>query len=135
MLVARPLAPSTTKTAACATTDSVGDLVCISAGFTGGNYTVTKADPSDYTKMPAVGVIVSKPTATLAVVQFSLEIKEIYAALVPGRVYFVGTNGWPSAVPPAPTPGGRAYVQPVGVAVDETVLRLDPAKTMIVRTA
>lgn len=134
MLVSRPLAGARTKTtAACQSSDSVGDLVYVSGSFSGNDYVVTKADVTQYVKMPTIAVITVKLSPTRCVIQFSGEVPGLYTGLSVGRVYFVGTDSRPTAVPPTPGLGQRLYLQSIGVAVDADVLRLNPLDDMKVR--
>jgi hypothetical protein len=136
MIVTRPAGSAgsaSRATASCDSGDAVGDLVYVSGNFSSGDYQVRKADVTQYVKMPVIAVIIAKLTSTRAVIQFEGEIKNQYTGLTPGRTYFVGANGRPSSTPPTPGPGQRAYVQPIGVAVDQTVLRLTPIPDMKVR--
>lgn len=134
MLIARPLADKNRVSATCQSSDAIGDLVYVTAGLTAESYAVSKADVSQTNKMPVLACIIAKLTTTTCVIQLSGEVRGIYNSLVPGRVYFVGSNARPTLSPPAPSLGGRAYVQVAGVAIDASVLRLEPIKQMIVRT-
>ena len=133
MIVTRPQGTQIRGTAVCVGSDSPGDLVYVTGGLTGFDYQVTKADVTQYFKMPVIAVIISKISSTRAVVQFEGEIKNQYTGLVPGRVYFVGSTGRPSLTPPIPGAGARAYVQSIGVAIDQTILKLTPVADMKVR--
>jgi hypothetical protein len=133
MLVARPLGSKNKATAVCDVGDAVGDLVYVTGSMSGADYSVAKADVLAYAKMPTIAVITYKITATKAVIQFRDDVVGIYTGLLPGRVYFVGLDSKPTAVPPAPGAGQKLYLQPIGVAVDATVLRLNPINDMKVR--
>lgn len=124
MIVSRPLADNPQTTAACAETDEVGDLVYVSGSMQAGDLTVTKVDVSQFAKMPSIGVIINKLGPTRCVVQMEGEIRGVYHDLTPGRVYFAGSAGQPVLSPPTPTPGGKTYLQPVGVALSDNVLSL-----------
>lgn len=113
-------------------TDQVGDAVYVRANMNG-FYKVARADVAVFSKIPAIGIIVRKWDFTNALVQIMGEIRNVYTGLTYGRTYFVGADGKPNLSPPEPTPGGRAYVQPIGVALDSTVLLVEPAKSIIVR--
>lgn len=133
-LIARPLTTPARVPANCLITDSVNDLVGISGPTVMGVYQVEKANVGALAEMPAIGVIIDKPTATTCIVQLFGEVKGIYTSLVPGAVYFVGTNSKPSAVPPTPTlMKPRVYLQPIGVALDTNVLMLQPGPAMSIR--
>lgn len=130
MLVARPLSSPAKILADCQVSDAVGDLVYITGPMVGGKYVVTRADVTDLTKMPAVGVVIAKVSGTQAVIQRYGDVIGQYTGLVPGKVYWVGTDGRPSVTPPAAGVGQRAYWQAIGVAVDPDVLFLSPAADM-----
>jgi hypothetical protein len=80
-------------------------------------YQVTKADPSNPAKMPAIGVVVSKSSSTVCKVQVLGEIKGIYSGLTPGAVLVVGSSGQPSHSP------GLIF-QSLGVALSDDVIFL-----------
>lgn len=115
-------------------TDQVGDVVYI-RGNMNGFYKVARVDVSTYSKVPAFGIIVRKWDFTNAIVQVRGEIKNIYTGLTAGKTYFVGGDGKPNITPPAPGSSGRAYVQPIGIALDATVLWVQPDRNLGVRTA
>lgn len=135
MIVSRPLSATSFGTAVCGALDTVGDLVYISGPKVGGDYSVSRADPSDPLKFPAVGVITAKLSATRAVIQFGGEIRGIYTGLTPGKVYWVDPAGLPTDIPPSPSLGGTMRLQSIGVAMDSDVLRFEPLKVATVRTA
>jgi hypothetical protein len=98
----------------------------------GADYTVSRADVSDYSKMPAVAVVLAKLTPTRAVIQFQGEIA-LYSGLTPGRVYWVSDTGVPTATPPTPGVGQRKYWQSIGVAVDSARIKLEFQKDLKTR--
>ena len=109
--------PSKWLKANCQATDSVGDCVCIAAEYTGGRYQVTKADPTDINRMPAVGVIVAKTTDTNCKVQFLGEMNgSLYSGLPIGKPLFVGADGRLSAAVPNPPVAGYAFAQAMGLS-------------------
>jgi hypothetical protein len=112
-----------TFTGPCTFQEQVGDLVYVMS--TG--KTVRRADPTDYMKLPSVGMIVDKESTTLAVVQTSGIVQGAFNTLVPGRSYFVGLDAKPSLTPPAPGPGESLFHQPIGIALDVTVMLLIPS--------
>jgi hypothetical protein len=112
-------------------TDQVGDAVYIRANMNG-NYKVARVDVTLTAKIPAIGIIVRKWGFTDALVQRTGEIKNVFTGLSAGRPYFVGGDGKPNLSPPVAAPGGRAYVQPIGVALDATVLLVDPSKNLTI---
>lgn len=117
----------------CLASDGVGAMVFIRAALTGGKYQVETADPSDFGKMPAIGMIIQKPspTATECWVQFRGQVIGVYAGLVPGEMLFVDDTGGLSDEPPEPTvPKPRKFSQNVGVALSTDIIGLDPDLTL-----
>lgn len=114
-------------------TDQVGDAVYI-RGNMNGFYKVARVDVSTYNKVPAWGIIIRKWDFTNALVQVRGEVKNIYTGLSAGKTYFVGGDGKPNISPPSPGASGRAYVQPIGFALDATVLWVHADKSLMVRT-
>lgn len=132
MIVTRPRVEGAMATAACTASESVGDLVYISGVKVGADYTVRKADITDFSKMPAVAVITYKISATRAVIQFRGEIT-LFSGLTPGRVYWVSDTGVPVVNPPTVTSGQRKYWQAIGVATDSDRIRLEFEKNLKTR--
>jgi hypothetical protein len=112
------------RSAECTATELVGDFVYLT-DYIGGRDQVRWADPKDYSKLPAVGAIISKSSDTTCLVQWMGETPEIYAGLAPGEIYFLGLNGKAAALPPAATTV-PVFVQPIGIALSD--------KKMYVRT-
>lgn len=132
MIVARPLKNTNFATAVVAGTDIVGDLVYISGNIIGGDYQATKVDPTAGAKMPVIAVIIYKISGTRAVIQFEGNVNGVYTGLTAGRTYYADSSGQPSLVPPVAPLNGKAYVQPIGVALDSNVLHLKPSKQLII---
>jgi len=109
----------------CLSSDAIGDVVHISGDSVSGRVQVTKVDILDYSKMPGVGVIVSKASATDCMI-LRYGILNV-AGLLPGKTYFVGADGRPTNIPPVAPSGGKAFVQVVGVAMDSSRLLLNPS--------
>ena len=88
--------------------------------YRSGSSTAALADASDPAKMPAIGFVASKPTATTAVLADEDELSG-FVGLTPGAVYYAdpATPGGITATQPV-TPGHVA--QPVGEAKSATVL-------------
>lgn len=118
----------------CLSGDAVGDAVYITGAISLGRYQVSKVDPADYSKMPAVGMIIAKSTATECTVQFRGRIESIYTGLTPGNVLFVGTSGALVSTPPTPGPSNM-FIQKVGVALSTTVVGFEPDLTLTRRRA
>ena len=119
--------------ATCQTSDLVGNCVHVAGPDTGGIYQVTTADPSDYSKMPAIGVIESKQSSTECLVRVLGEVLALYTSLTPGSTLFVGPGGLLSAAPPVPITGGYAFVQGMGVSLSSTAILLVPSFSMTKR--
>lgn len=112
--------------ATCQATDQVGDLVYISGDSTAGVIQVTKVDITDYSKMPGVGAIISKSSSTQCMI-LRYGILSV-SGLIPGRTYFVGFDGTPTATRPVVVVvGQKAFVQVIGVAMDSSRLMLNPS--------
>lgn len=108
----------------CLVTDDVGTLVYVSGDSIGDRLQVTAVDVTDDTKVPAIGSIVEKPTATTCRVRrFG---RAAGADLVSGKVCFAGVDARPTVTPPTPGLGSFVWVQPVGVAIDSTTVLLAP---------
>lgn len=120
------------RSAECTALEAVGDFVCIVDDPPDGLDLVGRADPSDFGRMPAVGVIISKSSPTECLVQWLGETPNIFAGLSSGEVYFVGANGKISEVPPVPTTG-PLFTQFMGVATAPTRLYLRPNDHMVRR--
>jgi len=131
MIVTRPR-DTGIATATCTALEAVGDLVYISAAKTGADYTVRKVDITDFTKMPAVAVVIYKLSPTRAVIQFQGETG-LFTGLSPGRVYWVSDAGVPTLAPPTVILGERKYWQSVGVATDSGRIRLEFEKDLKTR--
>ena len=113
--------------------DGVGAMVFIRAALAGGKYQVETADPSTFDKMPAIGMIIQKPspTATECWVQFRGQVIGVYSSLTPGEMLFVDDTGLLSDEPPEPTaPKPRKFSQNVGVALSTDIIGLDPDLTL-----
>lgn len=108
----------------CLASDSVGNFVHIRAGIATGRWSVEQADPGDEAKMPAVGVLISKDTATTGVVQVWGPLQGLFTGLTPGQVYCLDYDGIKIGPPPTGG-GGYAMRQFVGVALNPDVLFLD----------
>lgn len=82
---------------------------------------VTKVDPLVPATMPAVGVIVQKPTPTTCLVQVSGQITS-FSPVVAGAWYYINSTAFPVAGPPA----FPALQQVIGVGLDTARLLLRP---------
>lgn len=70
----------------------VGDCVYI-ISFMDSVYTVGRADMRHVSKLPTVGIVVTKESSTKCVVQLSGLIEGIYSGLLIGKSVFVGLDG------------------------------------------
>lgn len=103
----------------CTSSEGVGDFVCIVDDPPNGVDLVGKADPADFDKMPAVGVIISKSTPTDCLVQWMGETPNIFSSLSSGEIYFLGADSKIAETPPIPG-ATKMFVQPVAVATAPT---------------
>lgn len=112
----------------------VADLVNHCVRVTGvalGVPNVTRVDPLLAPTMPAIGIIVQKPTSTTCLVQVSGQITS-FSPVVAGSWYYVGTAAFPVSAPPA----FPAIPQVIGVGLDTARLLLrhgfgiEPAATV-----
>lgn len=102
----------------CLSSDLVNHFVRVT-GNTLSVPNVTRVDVTDSTKMPAIGVIVQKPTATTCLVQVSGQITS-FSPVVAGSWYYVGTTSFPVAAPPS----FPAIPQVIGLGLDTARLLL-----------
>ena len=107
---------------ACLATDTVGKWMAIRGDRVNGKWRVERADPRDETKMPAVGVLVSKSTPTVGVMHMFGPLRDFYLGLNFGKSYFIGDNGVLSETLPTVLPGGYALVQKVGESMSSDLL-------------
>jgi len=107
------------RAAECTAAESVGDFVCIVDDPPNGVDLVGKADPGDFNKMPAVGVIISKSSPTDCRVQWMGETPNIFSGLSSGEVYYLGSDAKIAEVPPIPAVT-KMFVQPVAIATAPT---------------
>lgn len=115
-----------TFTGVCVSGDAVGDLMYVS----GPSKAVAKADVTNFTKLPAVGCIISKSGPTSCVIQTAGLVSGVYTGLTPGKIYVIGSNSRPSAALPVPAPSTNLFLQPVGIAVDTNMLLMTPSPTL-----
>jgi hypothetical protein len=93
---------------------------------------VTKVDIKAPSTMPAVGVIIDKPSATRCLVQSIGEAVGL-GVLVSGARYWIGTDSKITTVSPIPGGGERVVLQLAGIALDTTTLLLASAALISVR--
>lgn len=128
-------AKSITFRASCLVTDEVGNLVHISGPKVGPLYTVSSIDISDADSMPAVGIIVDKPTSITCVVQMQgpTTISSGIETLPPGKRCFAGYDSKPTTTAPdvSRSPNGKMILQVVGVALDSDKIEIMPDMSII----
>lgn len=117
-----PTPSNSTFTADCLAGDAVGACVFITGPTVAGVVQVATAVPSDSSKMPAVGIITAKASATSCTVQRAsiADLTGSAVALTAGRQTWVGLSGLPVTTTPlaAASPSGYVILQPIGVATD-----------------
>lgn len=103
----------------CSSGLNVGDFVWMDLTTA---YLIDTSDPS---KMPARGVVVSKPTSTTATVQLWGLVSGIFASMVPNATYLIGVQKLVDSIPT--TPSGTTFCRQVaGFALSDTVLYFNP---------
>lgn len=112
----------------CLVTDQVGQLMHISGPSVGSVYQAECVDIANFAKMPAIGILLLKSDTTRGIVVLSGIVPG--TSLLPGRLYFAGSNGFPTATRPVAPLGGGVFVQPIGKALDATRLLLEPSLNM-----
>jgi len=122
------------RSADCTSAEAVGDFVRISGSQVSNRDQVRKADPADYSKLPAVGVVISKSTTTSCLVQWMGETPEIFSGLSAGNLYFLGTDSKIANTPPAPI-GRDMFIQTVAVAVSSKKVYIRPSNNVYRRIA
>lgn len=123
-----PSSPISEEAANCLSSDLVGDLVYITGPSIEGLLQVSRVDISDSTKVPSVGIIVSKASPTICRVLRSGVFST--GSLVSGKLYFAGVDGRPTEIRPVATPS-KVFVQVVGVALDASSLLVSPSFNMV----
>lgn len=119
----------------CLASDEVGDCVRVTGAEVAGRVQVTKVDPTVPDTDQAVGIIVDKIDTTTCIVMLNGMMRDVYTGLVPGKRYWIGSDSKLTDVRPSPDPGVGSYyyLQLMGVAMDDEVLRLDPQLPMVLR--
>ncbi len=118
-------ASAETVPVACLATDAVGDVVALRDTATvTGRWRVQRADPTDVTKMPGIGVLLRKVTPTTGIMQRAGSVRGVYAGLPFATNYWVGMDGRPTVILPVPDLGEGIIVQRFGIPVATDVLFL-----------
>lgn len=107
----------------CQAGDDQGDLIHFIDPVTPGTLEVERVDPRFRIKMPAIGIIKEKTTATEATVLLYGYNKGLYSGLTINEALYVGIDGRITTTPPTPSIGGSIYIQFVGetIGFDEIV--------------
>jgi hypothetical protein len=113
--------------AICEAADLAGDIVRIRGNKVGHQFLVKKVTPSELDDFPAAGVIIRKDASTDCVVQFHGPCKALYATLLYGQPYYVGTDSRPSGVGWGnwPLADGSNFFQQIGIATSDTEILLN----------
>lgn len=85
---------------------------------------VEAADAYVQAKIPSVGVVVAKPTATTCQVR-TVGPAAVFAGLIAGKVYWLNASGGVAAAPPSAPLGTIRWAQTVGYALDGTTMMVD----------
>lgn len=107
--------------------EAIGDLVYSSGPLVDGHYyDVRKVDPTQVNKLPAIGIITGVESWTRGTMRMlSGVLSGMYSDLIPGKVYWVGTDArLVASLAELPL---ACYIQRVGVAIDthSILLNLD----------
>jgi hypothetical protein len=124
-----------TQEVACLPIDAVGDWMCVRGDRVNGKWRVERADPYAAAKMPAIGVLISKSTPTVGVLQLTGAVRGVWGALDWSKPL-----AWLGAIGIQYTPpgvGSHAYVlaQPLGKAVAADVFWITGSLTLIKQVA
>lgn len=118
--------PDYLVSATCPSGLTVGDFVYASGPAAGDVLTVDKADILNGAKMPSLGVVIEKPTATTArVMLLGLYTPGVVLAL--NKVAYVGANSRLTTTMPL----GNVYVQRVGMTIDQGRVFLNPSPLLV----
>ena len=113
------------RDAACPSTCAVDDWVFVTGDEVAGVIQVDTVDIDDTAKMPAIGIVIEKPTFTTARVQVGGELGT-FAGLAPGKPHFVGDDSEISTTRPANPSSGKRSIQVIGFALSSTKLIVKP---------
>lgn len=101
---------------ACLFSDSIGDWLCVRGDRINGKWRVEKADPENIDKMPAIGVLISKSTPTVGVMQM-IGPCNIFTGLDYSKpTAWLGSSGIQYTLP-IPGAGNYIIAQKIGKAV------------------
>lgn len=108
----------------CTTSEAVNDAVYVT-----GTDAVARANAASIVTLPAIGLILSKPTTTSAIVQLS-GVFAGFMGLTPGATYFLSATTPGAVTTTAPSTTGT-FVQRIGVAEDANTILLDVDPTLV----
>jgi len=97
---------------------AVGDLM-----YANGALSADVADNGSEATIPAIGMIIAKPTSTTATVKYVGKVGG-FTGLTTGSDYFLGTSGGIILAASLPTAAG-SVIQNIGVAVSTTEILLN----------
>ncbi len=115
---------------ACLSSDAVGSAMAIRGEIVNGRWRVQTASPSDFERMPAMGILVEKTTPTVGVMQV-LGSCDVFSELTPRQSYLVGENGTLLTEVPVVAPGEIFWAQHIGVSVADNILSLTGNTNML----
>ena len=119
-------ADQSVRLAICTAAEDVGHWVYVEVEKTATDpEEVRKANPTDFNKMPAVGVIISKITATLCEVQWFGETPDVLSGLGVGEVHYLAHDGTAKSDPPIPG-GSPVFWQTLGIGLSADSLYVKP---------
>lgn len=128
------LSDTTRFVADCLATDIIGDFVRATGPAVLGIPQVTKADIKVAGRFPAVGMIITKDTATRCVVLVRGEVEVSPPMLTESAVYWVGADSQITDTLPLAGIGERVATQQVGYAITNARLVLSINPLVTVRT-
>jgi hypothetical protein len=103
---------------------AVGDLM-----YSSGSDTLARADNASISTVPAIAVVVAKPTSTTATVVYLGRV-DVFAGLTPGADYYVGTSGALILASSLPSASG-SVAQKIGTALAADALLFEPGEIVI----
>lgn len=124
--------------AGCTVNELVGHFVSVSGPSVGELPQVQKVDPTVNSKMPALGLIISKYSDTTCLIHVGPGVVPSsilgIGSLTPQKRYFIGSNSYATATLPSPPSGEHVLIQVIGHALSADQLLLVPNFVLISRT-
>ena len=103
---------------------NVGNVVYL----TGAN-AVDDGDNTSTSTVPVMGLVISKPTTTTAILLYFGETPSgVLSGLTPAAIYFLGTAGLITATPPTAV---GSVIQKIGEAIDADTLLFAPSVIIV----